>query len=90
MSQIEIMCTIARAHVEAAKFPSVDIQPTQEGMFDITAVDPNYNRLGVSMEHLVVEVGCTVDELKARYGENAERLGDLVLDIRINEKPTGK
>ncbi len=92
-SQIsQAIVTIAEATVVASCFPSVRIEAssTSEWTYDITAVDPDYNRSGVALEHLVVEVKNVVDELQSRYGEHAERLGDLVLNIRINEKPTGK
>ena len=86
----QAMCTIAKAHVKAAKFPGVDIHPRSDGLFDITAIDSAYSRLGVGLDDLDVEVGCAVDELTGRYGEGGARLGDLVLDIRINPALVGE
>ena len=84
------ICAIARSHVVAERFPGVHITPTEDGMFDITAPDQRYNRSNIGLEQLTAEVGSVVFELQGKYGEHGEGLGDLVLDIRINEKPTGK
>jgi hypothetical protein len=52
--------------------------------YDISTPDEGYDRHGVALEHLVVEVNNTVIELQSRFGEPGEGLGDLVLNAHIS------
>ena len=93
MNNIEMnaaIVTIAAATVEAAKFPGVRIEAsaTDEWTYDITTPVAGYDRHGVALEQLVVEVKTTVTELQMAYGDHGEGLGNLVLDFGIKVPST--
>lgn len=91
-SSIELnqaICTIAEAAAITYTFPGVQVEASEtfEWRYDITTPDRGYNRYGVTLDRLVVEVKNAVAELQSAFGEHGERLGDLVLDITVNAAP---
>lgn len=79
---IRLMCIIAKAHVEAAKFPSVTITPDAQAprTMHLTCIDEDFNR-DVQIDYLEQAAACMVSELQYRYGDDAEGLEDVPFDV---------
>ncbi len=78
--------TIIDAKLTARSFPGLSVKPSQEDAetWDVThSIDDRFDRTGVPLDELRVQVENALMELQAVYGEHGEKLLDMPLHIEL-------
>jgi hypothetical protein len=76
ISALQATLVQTQAQLTISKFPGLQLSLSDDGTYDLRhSIDPSFNREGVTIDELRVEVDAMLLELQSRYGPEGELLG---------------